>query len=220
MKRTLLTVLVVLAAVYGVMAQRKITMGLLGSGSLNFASENVQSIAGSKLYDGWGGSAGFYFEDHWRKRIRQVVEFNYSMFTGKVNAMFDPINENENTSASFSYSYGIRQKFPIVNFGYLNLNYGARLFLSEHLFLKPAIGLAYPVKYENYGSRFTSTGGCEFGAETKFLSIALGYSQAFKKQTSLITRDKNMARFEHRLQTMYLKVHVPLVSFSIKNKGN
>jgi hypothetical protein len=86
--------------------------------------------------------------------------------------------------------------------------------------LKPAVGLSYPVKYENYGSRFTTTGGCEFGAETKFLSIALGYSQAFKKQTSLITRDKNMARFEHRLQTMYLKVHVPLVSFSIKNKGN
>src|SRR5690554_6490204 len=75
-----------------IQAQRITEIGLSGGGIRFYPeAQHLGSSLNNRVDNGWGWSAGVFFEDHWKPKIHQVVELNYYNLSSDVFLQKNPL---------------------------------------------------------------------------------------------------------------------------------
>jgi hypothetical protein len=119
-------------------AQRITEIGLTGGGIRFYPeAQHLGSSLNNRMDNGWGWSAGVFFEDHWKSKIHQVVELNYYNLSGDVFLQKNPLGPGGQGGEQPVYG-----NFDNTSFNHLAVSGGIKYFFTPKLFAYPEIGVA------------------------------------------------------------------------------
>jgi hypothetical protein len=213
-------------------AQPNFEVGLTG-GFARFYPETEffsQSL-NNQADNGFGWSAGIFYEKHWKPKINPVLELNYSNFSSDFileHRFFDPETGNSGEPVSGT--------FRDATFSYLSASAGVKLYLNNKLFVYPGFEISKSLnrktdlwsvmyyakdwgssvciknRYLNKTNYYAKFG---FGVDLKALDVMLEYVYGLNYQLSFFEYSTPFG-VNHRNKYLQLKVQVPIYKFSKK----
>jgi hypothetical protein len=210
-------------------AQPNIEVGLTG-GFARFYPETEffsQSL-NNQADNGFGWSAGFFYEKHWKPKINPVLELNYSNFSSDFfleHRFFEPETGNIGEPVSGT--------FRDATFSYLSASAGVKLYLNNKLFVYPGFEISKSLnrktdlwsvmyyakdwgssvciknRYLNKTNYYAKFG---FGVDLKALDVMLEYVYGLNYQLSFFEYSTPFG-VNHRNKYLQLKIQVPMYRF-------
>ncbi|MCD6354845.1 MAG: hypothetical protein J7L95_04780, partial [Prolixibacteraceae bacterium] len=194
--------------VSSVQAQRTTQIGLTG-GAVRFYPEaqHLGSNLNNRMDNGWGWSAGVFFEELWKPKIHQIIELNYYSLSSDVFLQKNP------TGPWGPYDGTGRQPiygdFKNTSFSQLSISGGIKYFLNKKLFVYPGFEIARSLNPKVDINKTTYYAKMGFGVNFKVIDIMLEYGYGLKFQRIIYDPTVPFA-ITHRNTYLQLKIQVPL----------
>ncbi len=211
---------------YSVIAQQPSEIGFTGSAArfypeVKFFSQSLNNQA----KNGWGWSAGIFYEKHWKPKINPVLELNYSNFSSDFfleHRIFDP-----ETGIG---GEPISDAFRGASFSYLSFSAGAKFYLNKKLFVYPGFEISkslnrktdlwsvmyYAKEWESsvyienrYLNKTNYNAKLGIGVDLKTVDVVLEYVYGLNYQLSFFEYSTPFG-INHRNNYLQLKAQVPL----------
>lgn len=191
-------------------AQRKTEIGLTG-GVARFYPEPeqmfLQSNLNNNMDNGWGWSAGIFIEDHWKRKIHQIIELNYYGFKSDVYLQKNPPypwNPYDGTGREPVYG-----DFSNTAFNQIAISGGIKYLFNHTLFAYPAFEIAKSLNKDVETNKTTLNLKLGMGAAIGPVDVVLEYSYGLKLQRTIYDITVPFASL-HRNRYLQLKIQVPL----------
>jgi len=190
-------------------AQRTTELGFTG-GAIRFYPEaqNLGSNLNNSMNNGWGWSAGIFFEDHWKPKIHQIIEINYYNLSSDVflqknpTPPWSPYDENDNRKPVYG-------NFDNTSFSQIAISGGIKYFLNKKLFAYPGFEITRALNSSVDINKTTYNLKLGAGINLRQIDILLEYAYGLKYQR--IVYDPTVPfTTTHRNTYLQLKVQVPL----------
>ncbi|HKL33568.1 MAG TPA: hypothetical protein VJ919_13595 [Tangfeifania sp.] len=230
LKRTIFFILIIISV--STNAQRTTEIGFTG-GAIRFypEAEFFSQSLNNQSKNGWGWSAGFFYEKHWKPKINPVLELNYSNFSSDFfleHRFFEPETGNIGEPVS--------DTFRDATFSYLSASAGVKLYLNNKLFVYPGFEISKSLnrktdlwsvmyyakdwgssvyiknRYLNKTNYYAKLG---LGVDLKAVDVMLEYVYGLNYQLSFYEYSTPFG-VNHRNKYLQLKVQVPIYKFSKK----
>jgi hypothetical protein len=210
MKTIFKTIAFFIAIVFSctVQAQRITEIGLTGGG-IRFYPEpqHLGSSLNNQMDNGWGWSAGVFFEDHWKSKIHQVVELNYYNLSGDVFLQKNPLGPGGQGGEQPVYG-----NFDNTSFNHLAVSGGIKYFLTPKLFAYPAFEAARALNADVDVNKTTFNLKLGAGIDLRGVDIMLEYAYGLKYQRTIYDPTVPFVS-THRNKYLQLKIQVPVHRF-------
>ena len=224
-----ITLIFLISINYSVFAQRTTEFGINGSiaryyPEVKFFSQSLNNQADN----GFGWSAGIFYEKHWKPKINPVLELNYSNFSNDFlleHRFFDPETGNSGEPVSGT--------FRDATFSYLSASAGVKFYLGKRLFVYPGFEISKSLnrktdlwsvmyyakdwgssvyiknRYVNKTNYYAKLG---LGVDLKAVDVILEYVYGLNYQLSFFEYSTPFG-VNHRNKYLQLKVQVPIYRF-------
>lgn len=189
-------------------AQRITETGFTGGG-IRFYPEAQPSFSSlnNSMDNGGGWSAGVYFEDHWRRKIHQVIEINYYNLSSDVY-----MQKNSFGPGGYDGEQPVYGNFDNTAFNLIAVSGGIKYFLTRNLFVYPAFEFARSLNQNIDSNKTTYHLKAGAGVTLYGIDVALEYAYGIKYQRMLYDPSVPFAG-THRNKYLQLKFQVPLYKF-------
>ncbi len=231
-KQTIILVFFLFIAIPSVYAQKKLNIGIT-TGAIRFYPEAsfFHGTYNNSLENGFGWSAGIFFEYHWKTKIHPIVELNYYNLTSDLY-----LHETV-----FSFTEDPPTRKDVIKdlegeaFNYLSLSFGFKYYFGEKLYVYPGFEVARsfdkPVSFdklkgyfgdwmitqkaidilkEEYTKRIISNAKLGIGLNLNKLDLILEYSYGLNKQLDFYDFEIPMG-FAKRNNYLQLKAQIPIL---------
>jgi len=189
-------------------ARQNTKIGLTG-GSIRFYPDDngiLFKLNHNNMMDnGWGWSAGVFFEKPWNQKIRQIMEASYSSLSSDIYLQKD-VWENGTEIESIIGNY------KDTKYNYLALSWGVKYFINRRLFLGPSFEMARILNDDISINKILPSVKVGAGIETQKVNIMLEYTYALEEQQRIFDISVPFA-VNHRNKYLQIKVQVPLFDF-------
>jgi hypothetical protein len=157
--------------------------------------------------NGWGWSAGVFFEDHWKPKIHQVVELNYYNLSSDVFLQKNPLGPG-----GYGGEQPVYGNFDNTSFNHLAVSGGIKYFLTPKLFAYPAFEAARALNADVDVNKTTFHLKLGAGVDLRGVDILLEYAYGLKYQRTIYDPTVPFVS-THRNKYLQLKIQVPLYRF-------
>jgi hypothetical protein len=186
-------------------AQRITEIGLSGGGIRFYPeAQHLGSSLNNRMDNGWGWSAGVFFEDHWKSKIHQVVELNYYNLSGDVFLQKNPLGPGGQGGEQPVYG-----NFDNTSFNHLAVSGGIKYFFTPKLFVYPAIEVARALNADVDVNKTTFNLKLGAGIDLRGVDILLEYAYGLKYQRTIYDPAVPFVT-THRNKYLQLKIQVPI----------
>ena len=209
MKTIRTTIIIFLLFVnYSVFAQRITEIGLTGGGIRFYPeAQHLGSNLNNRMDNGWGWSAGVFFEDHWKPKIHQVVELNYYNLSGDVFLQKNPLGPG-----GYDGEQPVYGNFDNTSFNHLAVSGGIKYFFTPKLFAFPAVEVARALNTDVDANKTTFNLKLGAGVDLRGVDILLEYAYGLNYQRTVYDPAVPFVS-THRNKYLQLKVQVPIYKF-------
>lgn len=192
-------------------AQRITETGLTGGGIRFYPeAQHLGSSLNNRMDNGWGWSAGVFFEDHWKPKIHQVVELNYYNLSSDVFLQKNPLGPwSPNDGTGRQPVYG---NFDNTSFNHLAVSGGIKFFFTPKLFAYPAFEVARALNADVDVNKTTFHLKLGAGVDLRGVDILLEYAYGLKYQRMIYDPAVPFVS-THRNKYLQLKIQVPIYRF-------
>ena len=189
-------------------AQRTTKIGFTG-GAIRFYPEaqHLGSNRNNSMANGWGFSAGFFAEDHWKPKIHQVVEINYYNLSSDVFLQKNPEGPwapNDGTGRQPVYG-----NYKNTSFDQIAISGGIKYLLNKKIFAYPGFEITRALNSSVDINKTTYNLKLGAGLNLRQIDILLEYAYGLKFQRMIYDPAVPFAS-THRNKYLQLKVQVPL----------
>lgn len=189
-------------------AQRVTEIGLNGGGIRFYPkAQQLGYASNNRMDNGWGWSAGLFFEDHWRPRIHQIIELNYYNIFSDVYLQKNPYGEN-----GYGYQQPSYDDFDKTSFDHLAISAGIKYFLSPKIFTYPAIEVARALNTDVNSKKTSFNLKFAAGIDLKSADIMLEYAYGLNHQQKIYDFDGPFTG-THRNRFLQVKIQIPVFRF-------
>lgn len=191
-----------------IQAQRITEIGLTGGGIRFYPeAQHLGSSLNNRMDNGWGWSAGVFFEDHWKSKIHQVVELNYYNLSGDVFLQKNPLGPG-----GYGGEQPVYGNFDNTSFNHLAVSGGIKYFFTPKLFAFPAIEAARALNADVDVNKTTFNLKLGAGVDLRGVDVLLEYAYGLNYQRMIYDPTVPFVS-THRNKYLQLKVQVPVHRF-------
>ncbi|HKL33569.1 MAG TPA: hypothetical protein VJ919_13600 [Tangfeifania sp.] len=193
---------------YNLHAQRITEIGLTGGGIRFYPeAQHLGSNLNNSMDNGWGWSAGIFFEDHWKPKIHQVVEINYYNLSSDVFLQKNPEGPwSPNDGTGRQPVYG---NYKNTSFDQIAISGGIKYLLNKKIFAYPGFEITRALNSSVDINKTTYNLKLGAGLNLRQIDILLEYAYGLKYQRMIYDPAVPFAS-THRNKYLQLKVQVPL----------
>lgn len=197
--------LFLISITFNIQAQRITEVGLSG-GAIRFYPEpqHLGASLNNSMDNGWGWSAGVFFEDHWKPKIHQVVELNYYNLSSDVFLQKNPLGPG-----SYNETKPVYGTFDNTSFNHIAVSGGIKYFLTSKLYASPALEVAHALNTDVDINKTTFHLKLGAGIDLRGMDILLEYAWGLKYQRMIYDPAVPFTS-THRNTYLQLKVQVPV----------
>lgn len=193
---------------YNLHAQRITEIGLSGGGIRFYPeAQHLGSSLNNRVDNGWGWSAGVFFEDHWKPKIHQVVELNYYNLSSDVFLQKNPLGPG-----GYGGEQPVYGNFDNTSFNHLAVSGGIKYFLTPKLFAYPAFEAARALNSDVDINKTTFHLKLGAGVDLSGVDILMEYSYGLNYQRMIYDPTVPFV-ITHRNKFLQLKIQVPIYRF-------
>ena len=187
-------------------AQQNTKIGLTG-GLIRFYPDDNGLLFklnhNNTMDNGWGWSAGIFFEKPWTSKFYQIMEANYNSLSSDIYLQED-VWENGTNMESIIGNYGN------TKYNYLALSWGVKYFITSRLFLNPSFEMARVLNDDISINKILPNVKVGGGVNIQKVNIMLEYTYALEEQQRIFDISVPFA-VNHRNKYLQLKVQIPLI---------